>query len=279
MQTKQIALITLAIGLNCCPNYAGGLTNNSTNQIKKIGDYSMMQGTNGHYIYVNPGEFWNGVWKQDTNGWKVQLRIYPETNSTFVQGHVYPVSTNLMLRVEWGSLVRNSGRGYFMAPNGKFAKFQLLDAKGNVVPPNPNAGTNLLGRVLKGRGFISFPDIHCRLVYETNLPVWVSPASGSLVANFPKTISTNVYPHLVCVGTAGVIDDGIAGETGSVTNRPPFYIGLLKLDEIYSVTNEGDYTLTVQPVLYKRQFPNSEFLDRVDLPCVTTKVHLVPNVK
>jgi hypothetical protein len=69
------------------------------------------------------------------------------------------------------------------------------------------------------------------------------------------------------------------GKIDCVTNWPPPYLGFLKLDEIYSVTNEGDYTLTVQPVLYKRRDSNSKFLDRVDLPGVTAKVHLVPNVK
>jgi hypothetical protein len=71
----------------------------------------------------------------------------------------------------------------------------------------------------------------------------------------------------------------MVGEIGAATNMPPFYVGLLKLDEIYSVTNEGDYTLTVQPVLYKRSNTNQATLNRVDLPSVTTKVHLVPNVK
>lgn len=69
------------------------------------------------------------------------------------------------------------------------------------------------------------------------------------------------------------------GKINCVTNWPPPYLGFFKLDEIYSVMNEGDYTLTVQPVLYKRRARNSEFLDRVDLPCVTTQVHLVPNEK
>ena len=93
-----------------------------------------------------------------------------------------------------------------------------------------------------------------------------------MAANFPRRISTNAYPRFEY--------GGIAGEIGSATNRPPFYVGLLKLDEIYSITDEGDYTLIVQPVLYKRyNHTDNAVLDRVDLPCVTTKVHLVPNVK
>lgn len=281
MRTKQIFLIMLAIGLTCCLVFADGFTNDSTNPVvRKIGDYSMMRGTNGHYTFVNPSEFWNGVWKENSNGWRTQLRVYIQTNLMYIQGVAHPLSTNLMLRVEWGSAVKNSGGGYYMTPNGKFARFELLDAKGNVIPPNPNAGTNFLERTLKSKiGLISFPDISIsrKLTYETNLPAWVSPVSESLVADFPKTISTNVYPHIECTGFA---NSGIVGEIGSVTNRPPDYVGFLKLDEIYSVTNKGDYTLTVQPVLYKRyNHADPAILDRVDLPSVTTKIQLLPSAK
>ena len=273
MKTKKILLIMLVVGLSRCHVNADGLTNNPTNPIKKIGDYSMMRGTNGHYIFVNPGEFWNGIWKEDINGWRVQLRVRPEIYSRFQEGVGYTLSTNLLMSVQWGSVVKNSGSGYFMTPNGKFARFELLDAKGNVVPPNPNAGTNLLERTLNEGD-------NPKLIYETNLPAWVAPLSGTLVSNFPKTISTDVYPYFEYSMDAGKIGRQIMGKTGSLTNRPPFYIGYLKLDYIYSVTNEGDYTLTVQPVLYKRyNHTNDAILDRVDLPSVTTKVHLVPNVK
>ncbi len=55
------------------------------------------------------------------------------------------------------------------------------------------------------------------------------------------------------------------------------HISLLQLDGMYFVANEGDYTLTVQPVLYKqRNQPDAATLDRVDLPSMTTNVHLVP---
>lgn len=278
MRTNQLLLVMLATALGCLA-YADGLMDNSTNPVIKIGDYSMERGTNGNYIFANPGEFWNGVWKEDTNGWRVQLRVYPETNFKFVEGRAFPLSTNLMLRVEWGSAVTNSGGGYYMSPNGKFARFELMDAKGNSIPPNPNAGTNLLERTLKSNtGLISFPDIPRKLVYETNLPAWLAHSSGSLVADFPKTISTNVYPYIESIGFNGKFDSDIRGEIWSVTNQPPHLIGFLKLDEIYSVTNEGGYTLAVQPVLYKLRV-GTNVLDRVDLPSVTTKVHLVPNAK
>jgi hypothetical protein len=270
MKPKRIWLVVIGIGLNNCLIYADGLTNNSTNPIVNMGGYSMMRGTNGHWIFVNPSEFWNGIWKEDTNGWRVQLRVRPLIYSMFQEGVGYTLTTNLMLRVEWGSVVKNSGSGYYLPPNGKFVKLELQDAKGNIVQPNPDAGTNLLLRNLKG-GFTSLGGMSRKLpTYGTLLPAWADPSSGSLVAIFPKTISTNVYPYF---------ENNMLGEipgVESVTNFPPLGINALKLDEVYSITNEGDYTLTVQPVLYKKRI-ETNLLDRVDLPSVSTKIHLMPS--
>jgi hypothetical protein len=228
-----------------------------------MGGFSVMRGTNGRSIFTNPSEFWTGVWQEDTNGWRVQLRINSETN------YWDPQKGILVLRVEWGSAVRDSGDGYYRAPNGKFAKFQLLDAKGNVVPPNPNAGTNMLLGILQEHSLLDFGP---RPTYGTRLPAWASPSIASLEAKFPKTASTDVYPRYP--------DGRIAGKIECSTNRPPVNVGFVKLDEIYSITNEGDYTLTIQPVLYKRgNQANDSTLERVDLPAVTTKLHLLPNSK
>ena len=266
MQLKPIMLSLLTMAL--IPRYihADAFANASNVVVRRIGDYTMMRGTNGHYVYANLSEFWNGIWKESTNGLRTQLRIYRETNVSFAQeGIGRPISTNLMLRVEWGIATSNSGGGYLMAPNGKFAKFELQDANGSGIRPRPQAGTNLLERTIEGYS----GDV--KLTYPVNLPVWASPLSGTLEAAFPRMTATNLYPRYP--------DGGIAGETGSSTNRPPMYIGLLKMEDLYCITNEGDYTLTVQPVLYKQyDHPgDSALLDRVDLPSVSTKIHLVPN--
>lgn len=99
----------------------------------------------------------------------------------------------------------------------------------------------------------------------------MTPNSGSLVARFPKAIPISIYPR----SRWGYILGGL----WTVTNRPPSAINFLTLDEVYSVPKEGDYTLTVQPVLYRRSDSDAGVLDRVDLPAVTTRVHLVPNAK
>jgi hypothetical protein len=221
-------------------------------------------GTNGRSFFVDPPEFWSGTWKEGANGWRVQLRVYYNTNFFLRNGVGFPVSTNLMLSVEWGSPTKDSGGGYFLAPNGKFARFELMDANGNVVPPNPTAGRGALG---KWGNINKYPG--GGLSYETvDPPDWLSLESGSLVASFPTTISTNVYPHFPDTGQ-------MAGEIGASTNRPPFLLAFLKLDQIYSITNKGEYTLVVQPVLYRKQgVTNDEVLERVDMPCVTIKLNL-----
>jgi hypothetical protein len=269
MKTKKKWLTVFVIGLNGCFIHTNAIANQPTNPIVNVGGYSMMRGTNGYYEFVKPGEFWNGTWKEDTNGWRVQLRVYP----------MNPIETNLILRVEWGSAVKNSGDGYYMTPNGKYAKFELSDAKGNIIPLISHVGINWMELILENQSsLISFPDISRKLVYQTNLPSWVALSNGSLVADFPKAISTNVYPRIEYSRIAGNVYSDIMGEIDSTTNRPPFFVGLFRLDYIYSVTNEGDYTLTVQPVLYKKRI-ETNILDRVDLPSVTTTVHLVPNAK
>jgi len=83
----------------------------------------------------------------------------------------------------------------------------------------------------------------------------------------------------------------LVGEIWFVTNGPPSPLVPKELREYYSITNEGDYTLTVRPVLYqnrtgkkidiKKDFSetNTNYFDRVDLPSVMTTIHLVPNEK
>jgi len=275
MKAKQILLVMLLVGLSHYLTHADGLTNNPNLRSVRHGSYTYTWMVTNHVlIYVNPNEFWPGTWKEDTNGWRVQLCIYPQINNRFQDGVAYPLSTNLMLSVEWGSTVKNSGGGYYLTPNGKFAKFELRDAKGNIIFPNPNAGTNFLLYLIEGDTLGS--SFSQKITYETNLPAWIAPLSGSLVSKFPKTISLNVYPY-VKYYVLDKIRYKIMGEIGANTNLPPFPVGLLKLDEIYSVTNEGNYTLTVQPVLYKISDTNQTILNRVDLPSVTTKIHLLPN--
>jgi hypothetical protein len=214
----------------------------------------------GKYIR-NPDldRFWRlGVWKEMTNGWRVLLCV--STNVSDMSG------------VTVGSKVTNSGPGYLRSPYEKFAKFELLDSAGKIVQPKPNAGTNMLKWYTHNEVYQTNTHTWYNRGWsdQTNVPAWASPTNGSLVVDFPETASSKDYPHY---GTSIVGDfDFSRGE--------PAPINLFTLGDLYSITNEGDYTLIVQAVLYKQfNHTNRDILDRVDLPSVTTKVHLVPNVK
>jgi hypothetical protein len=90
-------------------------------------------------------------------------------------------------------------------------------------------------------------------------------------ADFPEIISTNLYPRFLAASLIGFFE--------TTSNKEPSRITTLHYDDLYSISNEGDYILIVQPVLYKRRSSDSNLLDRVDSPSITTKVHLVQNIK
>jgi hypothetical protein len=266
---------------------ANGLVNLSTNLIVRIGQSSVILETNGNYKFANPAEFWQRIWKDDTNGWRVQLCL--QTNG---------FNSNPVLRVECGNVLINSGGGYLRSPNGKFAKFELRNANGDIIVPKPNAGTNLLKDVYFDQG------------YGTVQPVWAISPNGAMEQSFPPTILTNVYPKYPQCANCGIVGYISVGK-----DSPPALLNLLNVDDLYSITNEGIYTLCVQPIIYKQRldfFPASReklmeilekqghdnvasyisngvyfvntnatdpALHRVDLPSVTTKIHLIPNVK
>ncbi len=217
--------------------------------------------SNGVYVYNHdPARFWrNRDWSKATNGWWVG--VYVETN--------YP----WLVDVSGGSPVTNLGVGYLPTPYHKFAKLELLSPEGKAMQPRTNASANLRKWYTGG-----IRDL-------TNAPVWASSTNSSLVVKFPETVLAKDYPQY---GLG--LHDPVGGLGGFWTNDEPTSITLFELGKVYSITNEGNYTLTVQPVLYRLQSytrtngatdwlktNDSEILRRVDLPSVTTKVHLVPN--
>jgi len=66
-------------------------------------------------------------------------------------------------------------------------------------------------------------------------------------------------------GSGGEIRDQLVGS--------PVKLGAIIIEDIFHIKNEGDYFLTVCPVIYQ-SFTNETFVVRVDLPAVTTKIHL-----
>lgn len=83
----------------------------------------------------------------------------------------------------------------------------------------------------------------------------------------PARLSINKFPRWP--------DGGLKSHVSFFTNAGPFTLADMDLKSLYQIQREGDYVLTVCPVIY--QFgTNIGFLDRVNLPCGTTKIHLKP---
>ena len=258
MKTRLNLLRLLFLAATSQLSQADELASQATNSIVAFGEYSAIRETNGNCRFINPSEFWRGAWKEDTNGWRVQLRVSTNKFPWMPQ----PVNSNAIVTVDWGSVIKSSGGGYMRTPNGKLAKIELLDSTGVSVPIKPGAGSNLLGQLF------------CGMTYPTNQPAWAEPSGGSLNEKFPKAILASAYPY----GPGGTI----VGEIGAFSNEPPEHINILNLTDLYNVTNEGNYTLTVQPVLYKLRLETAlknGSLDRVDLPSVSTKIYLRPKLK
>jgi len=117
--------------------------------------------------------------------------------------------------------------------------------------------------------------------------VLIQPKPGKqLQRKFPKQISVGEYRR-----------DRVGGIRNlfylHTTDTPPTTVGRHKLNDVFSITNEGDFLLTVQPVLFKdtndlnQHFPlwgptmtvadsNTNFFERMDFPSVSAKIHLFP---
>jgi hypothetical protein len=215
---------------------------------------------------TNALENWGwGVWVEDTNtGWRVNL--CPDRSNK--------IDKAVIIRV--GSMVTNSGAGLLPPPGGKYARLQLMDANGKVVSPKKGAALKL---------YEVYPEFAPPPTREQRNEYFISPNppsawDASVERDYPEILSDLEYPRWRVNAFARQAGSFIRF-VGFVSNGPPCQIGYVDFSELYAIKTKGDYTLTVQPVLYRQHFEGGTFqgyLDRVDLPSVTTKVHLVPNV-
>jgi hypothetical protein len=109
-------------------------------------------------------------------------------------------------------------------------------------------------------------------LFDTNGVVIPAKRGMSLEDEFPQKLSTHDYPGW----GERIMVDGHSYRIHFYSNGPPPALNVCELNKAYSIKSEGDYTLTVCPVLYKLE-ANGTNLDRVDLPCVTAKIHLKPS--
>jgi hypothetical protein len=240
MNSKQMWLAAIGILLNNCFICVAG-TNVVIKSDTLLPGYYLTGANGENFLNNNTDQFWKGVWKEDTNGWRVQLNFFKSNTS------------EIRISIEVGSAVKDSGGGYFQTPNGKYKIFELLDTNGIIVPFKKSASLALARSQLELYGIVLPPQ-----------------NTSSLEDTFPKQISDRAFLRYP--------DGEIEGDFGFVSNGPPECIGNFKLNEVFSIKVEGDYMLAVCPVLY-RYGTNKNLLDRVDLPGVTTKIHLVPSEK
>jgi hypothetical protein len=159
---------------------------------------------------------WPGVWKEDTNGLRVQLLLITNSRPELVIVGV-------------GSVRFNSLGGYVGTPNLVFPKFELADTNGIAIP------------------FIN---------------------GKSIEKSLPSRLSINDFPRWP--------DGGLKSHIGFFTNGGPFNLSNFNLNNLYNIPRADDYVLTVCPAIYKFG-TNINYLELVNLPCVTTKIHLAPN--
>jgi len=207
-----------------------------------------------HFWDTNVEHNWSGgLWVEaPKTSWRVSVSI-ADSNMP---------SAAALIKV--GSVVVNSGPGLLPAPDGKFAKLELYDARGKPVPARLGSARKLYW--MENAGGFGYEKI--------NLPPKPSWWDSSVEEVFPDTISDLEYSR----GQDGSFSSAI----GFASNGPPCQIGFVRFNDIFAIKDAGDYSFTVQPVLYRMHCDGGTYrgyLNRIDLPSITTEIHLVPNGK
>jgi len=140
----------------------------------------------------------------------------------------------------------NGNWRYLAPPATKFATVKLMDSHGTVTEPLP-------GMRLDG--------------------------------NLPQRLAIKDLPREPIRGTK---QRGSGGGLRDWLYGLPAKLSEFTIQNVYRIEKEGDYTLTVAAVVY--EFPsdyksnvslasNEQFVTRIDLPTVTTKIHLKPSTQ
>jgi hypothetical protein len=62
------------------------------------------------------------------------------------------------------------------------------------------------------------------------------------------------------------------------TNGDPAKLDVIELRNVFQIESEGNYTLSLCPIIYKRELDELH-LDQIALPCLSTNIHLLPEEK
>jgi hypothetical protein len=138
----------------------------------------------------------------------------------------------------------NANWSYLAPPGFKFSKMELRDAHGVII--TPLQGKNLYGNLAQHIALKDLPRL---------------PKSGTDER-----------------GSGGGLRDWLVGR--------PAILQDFSLQRSYRIEKEGDYKLSICAAIYgfspdyetvKRSPSDEQFVTRVDLPCVTVKIHLAPS--
>ena len=106
-----------------------------------------------------------------------------------------------------------------------------------------------------------------RLELRNASGVIIPPLTGRTDGNLPEVIASSDLPTHAGNGP---------GYYYFLVGTSPNGLTQFDIGDVFRIQSEGDYTLTALPVLYKFE-KDGHHVHRVDLPSVTTKLHLVPS--
>ena len=109
----------------------------------------------------------------------------------------------------------------------------------------------------------------------------------SLQRDYPSNMPISEYPPGLTVQWPGDSDKVV--DFGIITNGPLPIVGEFRLNSYYTITNDGEYTIRVRPVVYEdvndlfescsetdEKVAGTNVFERVELPTVSAKVYLAP---
>jgi hypothetical protein len=100
----------------------------------------------------------------------------------------------------------------------------------------------------------------------------VLPKKGIILEDqFPSRLPIHDFPKWS--------DGELKNRMGFFTNSPPWILKQVRIRDLYQLKEEGEYTLTVCPIIYKFGTNAENFVYKIDLPCVTAKIYLKPYLK
>jgi len=169
-------------------------------------------------------------------------------------GQLYAV-TNVNVEALWpGAWVENT--------NGVRVQLSFTTAKGDALAHIGvgSVKSNALGGYVKAAGYM-FLKFELQDTNGVELPL---KDNTTVVKSVPTLLSVRDFPR---------DPNGRLESVSYFTNGGPTTLAVVDLKSIYRIPREHDYVLTVCPVIYKFG-SNVGYLERVDLPCVSSKVHL-----